>query len=108
MSKTIYYSIGNGGDGSAYIRFFDEEILADMHQSFEAEWGDDCTGTITIEGENISCNEVGTRKEYIAELEQSLEWCDEGEDDGEDEVSSVHDVDEGILIKRYIRMLYHE
>ena len=31
----IYYSVSNGGDGSAYPHFYESKLLADMHQSFE-------------------------------------------------------------------------
>lgn len=41
MAKyTVYYSVQNCGDGSAYPIFYDEEICADIHQELEPEgWG---------------------------------------------------------------------
>lgn len=34
---TIYYSVENGGDGSAYPRLFDTEKLAEWHQNNQYE-----------------------------------------------------------------------
>lgn len=65
----IFYSVYNCGDGSAYPKFFVEKALADFHQDHLSEgWGESCTGSITVEGDNLSCPEAVTRNEYFAEL----------------------------------------
>lgn len=65
----IYYSVANGGDGSAYPRFFDTNELAEWHQEHLLEgWGEPCTGDITIEGTNIVCKEGMTKVQYYLEL----------------------------------------
>jgi hypothetical protein len=61
MAKlTLWYSVGNGGDGSAYPRWFESERLTEMDQDLMEEgWGECCNGSITVEGENMKV--VGTR-----------------------------------------------
>jgi len=54
---TLYYSVSNGGDGSAYPKFSLSEELANIHQDMEAElsgegWGEPCVGQITLESES--------------------------------------------------------
>lgn len=104
----IYYSVSNGGDGSAYPTFYENEMLSDMAQSFEEEWGEPCTGFLEIEGDNIVVKNITTEKEYIKELEDRLTWYsdrDEHDDDGLTEVGDIRDDNKITLIKRYIRML---
>lgn len=49
MKTTIYYSVENCGDGSAYPEFFDREDVCDAHQDNLTEgWGESCTGSLTI------------------------------------------------------------
>lgn len=57
----IYYSVENCGDGSAYPRFFVSEALADWHQkSLDEGWGEPCTGSIKVIGDNVTCPEAMT------------------------------------------------
>lgn len=54
---TLYYSVSNGGDGSAYPKFSLSKELADIHQDMEGEivgegWGEPCVGAITLESES--------------------------------------------------------
>jgi hypothetical protein len=54
---TLYYSVSNGGDGSAYPQFCETEAIAEMHQEMHNEligegWGESCTGSITLESES--------------------------------------------------------
>jgi hypothetical protein len=54
---TLYYSVSNGGDGSAYTQFCESEAIAEMHQEIQSElqgegWGESCTGSITLESES--------------------------------------------------------
>ncbi len=66
---TIYYSVNNGGDGSAYPVLFDTEKLAEWDQEHLQEgWGESCTGTIVVEGENLSCSDLTTKEGYYLEL----------------------------------------
>lgn len=56
MNKvTIWYSIRNGGDGSAYPDWFLTEEEADQDQMDMSEgWGESCTGSVeTFEGSDI-------------------------------------------------------
>ncbi len=76
MKTTIYYSVQNCGDGSAYPKFFYDKICADVHQEAQIEgWGEDCTGVLEIEHNSptsITIGECITYKEYLAELEADL------------------------------------
>jgi hypothetical protein len=54
---TLYYSVSNGGDGSAYPQFCETEAIAEIHQEMHNEligegWGESCTGSITLESES--------------------------------------------------------
>lgn len=76
----VYYSVSNGGDGSAYPQFFETEKASDIHQSFEEEWGEDCTGHLDIEGDNIVVKGLTTNAEYLKELRERLGDCGEPDD----------------------------
>lgn len=75
MAKlTIWYSVSNGGDGSAYPHWFESEELAEMDQEvMEEGWGESCTGSISFEGENLKCLEdVMTKEKFIEELDDII------------------------------------
>lgn len=66
---TIYYSVENCGDGSAYPRLFDTEKLAKWHQiHLDEGWGEPCTGEIVIEGNNLRCSELQTKEGHYLNL----------------------------------------
>lgn len=78
MSKyklTLYYSVSNGGDGSAYPKFAISQELAEIHQDIEnlnEGWGEDCTGSIELESDspiNISKED----SQYLITKEKLLE-----------------------------------
>ena len=52
---TVWFSIANGGDGSAYPQWFLTEDAAEQDQSdMEEGWGESCTGSVdTYVGSNI-------------------------------------------------------
>lgn len=70
MSKlTLYYSVESGGDGSAYPKWFETEELAEYHQNHLSEgWGESCTGTIVVEGDNLQCGALQSKEGYYLEL----------------------------------------
>jgi len=66
---TLYYSVESGGDGSAYPKWFDTEELAEWHQDHLDEgWGESCTGTIVVEGDNLQCKELQSKESYYLYL----------------------------------------
>lgn len=66
---TIYYSVANFGDGSAYPIFFNTKELAEWHQNHLLErWGEPCTGEIVVKGDNLSCPELETKESYYLTL----------------------------------------
>lgn len=77
MSKlTLWYSVSNGGDGSAYPQFFETERLTEMDQELMEEgWGECCNGSIEIEGENLKIirPKIITTEEFIKDLKVRLE-----------------------------------
>ena len=85
MKYTIYYSVNNGGDGSAYPVFFLNQRCADIHQDLLNEfcdgWGEDCTGEISFdtEGPVIFDKHVMTTADYIKELEDDPDGYGSGE-----------------------------
>lgn len=72
---TIYYSVQNGGDGSAYPVFMESMELAEWDQNHMSEgWGEDCSGSITLTSESpIICkNQVTTKESYY--IDRLLGW----------------------------------
>lgn len=65
----VYYSVKNCGDGSAYPKFFQDEKVAEYHQEVweEESWGEDCTGSLEIEGDNIIVPEAISATEFLIE-----------------------------------------
>jgi len=63
---TIWFSIANGGDGSAYPRWFlTEEAAEDDQASDDEGWGESCTGSIeTFEGSDVHEEAVSGEAEY--------------------------------------------
>jgi len=65
----VWYSVENGGDGSAYPRFFDTSELAEWHQENQDEgWGEICTGSLEINGDNIIVPEAQTKEGFLVYL----------------------------------------
>jgi hypothetical protein len=79
MITKIFYSVSNGGDGSAYPWFFNSKECADFHQSLEEGWGEDCTGFIEIESDGpVKVKDSMTYEEYAEELKDSLDDYSDG------------------------------
>ena len=80
MSKlkpiTLWYSVQNGGDGSAYPQFFLSNEEAELDQETEREgWGECCTGTIeSFEGSKTH-KKAQRNSERLAE--KYKEWKEE-------------------------------
>ena len=57
---TVYYSIQNGGDGSAYPTWFLTYDDAELDQEREEEgWGESCTGSVeTYIGSNVHTSAI--------------------------------------------------
>jgi len=78
---TIYYSISNGGDGSAYPYWFESMELAEWDQEqMEEGWGEPCTESFTVEGDNLKFMEtLNTKESYF--FENYYDWYDGGDDE---------------------------
>lgn len=63
---TIWYSVANGGDGSAYPRWFLTEKAAEDDQTSAYEgWGSLCTGSIkTFKGSDVHEDAVSGEAAY--------------------------------------------
>jgi hypothetical protein len=75
IRKKIWYSVHNGGDGSAYIVLMESEELARLDQHYQDEgWGEPCYGSITLESESeiTVVDEVHTVDSMIEEIEDEL------------------------------------
>ncbi len=73
--KTIWYSVHNGGDGSAYPVLMESEELVELDQEHQDEgWGEPCYGSITLESESeiTVVDEVITVDDQIKEIEEEL------------------------------------
>lgn len=74
----IYYSVRNGGDGSAYPTFMSSQALAEWDQEHMDEgWGESCDGSLEIKGDNIKVN-VTTEIDYAFEM---MEWLGNDKDE---------------------------
>ncbi len=72
----LYYSIQNGGDGSAYPEWFDSEKLARWDQDHMYEgWGESCDGWITLTSESpiFVKDTVYTPKTYLERLREDYD-----------------------------------
>lgn len=65
----VYYSVRNCGDGSAYPKFFQDKRVAEYHQEIweEEGWGEPCTGSLEIKGDNIVVPAAMTATEFLIE-----------------------------------------
>ena len=65
---TLYYSVSNGGDGSAYPKFSLSEKAVEIHQDIENQfregWGEDCTGQIEL----VSDSDISVSENYNKHL----------------------------------------
>ncbi len=75
MITKIWYSVQNGGDGSAYPVWMESEALARWDQdNMDEGWGEDCSGWITVESDGpIKVKDtIETVAGMLAELEEEL------------------------------------
>lgn len=77
---TLYYSVSNGGDGSAYPQWFETRELAEIDQELQSMfgegWGESCTGEIVIEGSDdmrMIRPRITTINEVIERLDEIIE-----------------------------------
>jgi hypothetical protein len=67
----LFYSVQNGGDGSAYPVFMSSQALADYDQdNLDEGWGESCTGSITLTSESVITvkEEIETPESYLVDL----------------------------------------
>lgn len=67
----LFYSVQNGGDGSAYPHLFESLELADWDQEHMYEgWGENCSGFFELESESpiTLLDRIKTKEEVLAEL----------------------------------------
>ena len=73
---TLWYSVGNGGDGSSYPQFFENERLTEMDQELVPEgWSECCNGSIVIEGSDdmrVVRPHVVTEDEFVKKLDDQI------------------------------------
>lgn len=72
---TLYYSVQNGGDGSAYPTFMSSKELAEYDQAHMDEgWGEPCVGSITLESESpiTTKEEITTPESYLVNLIENI------------------------------------
>lgn len=81
---TLYYSVSNGGDGSAYPKFSLSKDLCEIHQEIQSEfyegWADDCVGEITLHSDSPITISDYNFKYFITKesLIESLDYLLEG------------------------------
>ena len=77
METKLYYSVHNGGDGSAYPRLYESMELAELDQKYMYEgWGESCTGCFVVESETPITikSTVTTAQEIIDDLIDELKY----------------------------------
>lgn len=80
MTKTLWYYVSNGGDGSANVRFTEDEQLAEFAEELQdmyEGWGESSVGSIQIDtnGTEIIFPENYSfidKSEIIDEIEDNL------------------------------------
>ena len=70
MQHTIHYNVQNGGDGSAYPRFFSSAKLAAWDESHDSEgWAESSTGSLVIDADGpIKVSKLTTPESYLVEM----------------------------------------
>lgn len=90
MITKVWYSVENGGDGSAYPKFVDSEELAELLQEQQSEgWGESCTGYLEIESEGpIKVKDMRTLDDTIKDASEDIDesWWDEYDQEKLDEL----------------------
>jgi hypothetical protein len=79
---TLYYSVSNGGDGSAYPHFMESEELCQWDQDHMSEgWGESCTGSFTLKSPSdiLPVDKVETKESYFVERYMDAYDCDNEE-----------------------------
>lgn len=80
MRKKLYYSIQNGGDGSAYPYWMESEELAEWDQrNMDEGWGEPCYGFVEVESDSeiIFHEKLTTIDDLIEDREDSLLYTSE-------------------------------
>jgi hypothetical protein len=75
MITKIWYSIQNGGDGSAYPVWMESEALCKIDQEFMDEgWGEPCFGWLSIEHDTPIkvLDDIETVDTAIKEIEDQI------------------------------------
>jgi len=88
MKFEFWYSVINGGDGSAYPKFFTSEMAAKIHQDVLVNgyegWGEQCVGALRVKSDSPVFPEgISTTQDLIDELQENLDdnWAGYSEDD---------------------------
>lgn len=82
MVTKIWYSIKNGGDGSAVLVLMESKELAELDQEYslyDEGWAEDCSGWVTVESDSLITikNDISTVDGEIAEIEEYYKIGDE-------------------------------
>jgi hypothetical protein len=98
----IYWSIQNGGDGSAYPEFFETRELAELDQEYMGEgWGEPCVGWMTLE----SYSPITVVDEHVMSLQDVIDmtnkdikdenyWGDTGEIELREKLAKLNEMNE--------------
>lgn len=75
METKIWYSVRNGGDGSAYPVFMEHKRMAELDQQYMDEgWGELCYGYIAVEHDGpIKAMDIVTLEEMIKDTQDDLD-----------------------------------
>jgi hypothetical protein len=69
MNKlVVYYSVINGGDGSAYPHFWESKELAEWDEEHDYEgWAESSVGNISFESDSsiVCLDEITTKEKYL-------------------------------------------
>lgn len=81
MKLTLYYSVQNGGDGSAYPNLMESAELCEWDQrNMDEGWGESCTGRFEVESDSpiTILSTVTTKVGYLVDR-----YLEDGEITGE-------------------------
>ena len=81
MEHTIWLSIRNGGDGSAYARVVESGALCEIDQEYMDEpWGENCCSCVTVESNTpVVIKDVYTVHDAIQETMDDIEYQSEND-----------------------------
>lgn len=81
IETKLWYSVQNGGDGSAYPLLMESEAQCNLDQEYMDEgWGEPCCGCFIVESDGpvVIKTRVTTIEDQLVDLEENKQYATKG------------------------------